>query len=140
VKPWHLFTAAGVTGALGLAVGGWFLVGGSPRGYVSDHYTRAVRYDSGTARAFTAAGTPTAVAHTIADHWRPAGRVVDGSGVYLRYSDTMIAVTPRGHGSVIRVDGFRSGYRHYYHHVGGYWTIPGGSGEKFRGGGPGSGK
>lgn len=131
--------AAGL-GGLGLLFTGLFLFSGSPRSYVSGHYTRATGYDRGTARAYTSGLAPTVVAGAIASHWKPAGRVADGSGVYLRYSDDMIAVRPRGRGSLITVDNFSNGYHHYYSHVGGWWVPSGGTGERFRGGGPGAGK
>ncbi len=140
MKTRNWFILAGVLGGVGILFTGLFLFSGSPRSYVSGHYSRASRFDSGTGRAYTSSAAPSIVAAAIASHWKPAGRVVDGSGVYLRYSDDMVAVRPHGRGSLITVDGFRNGYHHYYSHVGGYWLPIGGSGERFRGGGPGAGK
>lgn len=134
------FILAAVLGGVGLLFTGIFFLSGSPRGYVSGHYTRASAYDRGTGRAYTSSSAPSIVAGAIAHSWRPAGRVVDGSGIYLRYSDDLIAIRPHGHGSLITVDGFRNGYHHYYSHVGGYWLPHGGPGELIRGGGPGAGK
>lgn len=134
------FILAAVVGAIGLLFTGTFLFSGSPRSYVSGHYSRASRYDSGSARAYTSGKSPTKVAGDIADDWKPAGRVVDGSGVYLRYSRDLVAVRPHGSGSLITVDKFSHGYHYFYSHVGGWWLPIGGSGERFRGGGPGAGK
>ncbi|MGA8117198.1 MAG: DUF4247 domain-containing protein [Actinocatenispora sp.] len=134
------FVLAAVLGGIGVLFTGLFLFSGSPRSYVSGHYSRASHYDRGTARAYTSGSSPSSVAGAIASSWRPAGRVVDGSGIYLRYSDDLIAVRPRGRGSLITVDGFKNGYHHYYSHVGYYWLPIGGHGELLRGGGPGAGK
>ncbi|MGH3439614.1 MAG: DUF4247 domain-containing protein [Sciscionella sp.] len=141
MRPRNWFLLAALFGAIGLIFVGCYSFSGSPRGYVSGHFPRAARYDSSTARAYTAKRPPTAVAATIADHWRPHGRIVNGTGVFLRYQNTMIVVRPReSHGSLITVDGFQHAYHHYYGIVGGYWSIHGGHGERFRGGGPGAGK
>ena len=60
-------------------------------------------------------------------------------GYFLRYSDDIVAITANGTGSRIYVDDERRGYSHWLFFVGGVWGT-GGSGENFRGGGPGGGK
>lgn len=137
-RTWFIFAA--VLGLVGVIFTCFFFFSGSPAGFVRSHYTRAAHYDSGRERAYTARQSPTAVASQITDDWTPAGKVVDGSGVYLRYSDDLIAIRSRKHGSLITLSDFRYGYHHYYGHVGGFWVPIGGPGERFRGRGPGAGK
>lgn len=140
MRPRNWFVLAAIVGAIGLVFVGCYAYSGSPRDYVSAHYTRAAQYDSGTTRAYTSAMAPTAVASDISDHWEPVDRLVNSTGVFLRYANDLIVIKPRGSGSLITVDDFRHGYHHYYGIVGGFWALHGGLGERFRGGGPGAGK
>lgn len=138
---------------LGIAVGLFVLVGliavvavgssrGSVRGYVGDNY-QLVRATSGTANGeYKSTKTPSVVADEIAGRWKPAQRHLDPSGHFLRYRDTMVVVAAAaaGGGSQIHVDDERRGYARWYPYIGGYWGTFSGSGEGFRGGGPGAGK
>lgn len=138
------FVVSALLGVLGLVLAGTAVAGGnfSPRGYISRHYSRASANDlTGGARAYTSSKSVTRVAAEITKAWRPADRYADGSGVYLRYSDDMVTVQPRsGGGSVIRVEGVRSGYNRYRSTVGSHWGWSTSSSEGNRGGGPGAGK
>ena len=82
------------------------------------------------------------MAASIAGKWKPAERLADPSGYFLRYRNDIVAVTaaPEGGGSRIFVDEERRGYARWYPYVGGYWGTYSGPGEGFRGGGPGAGK
>ena len=61
------------------------------------------------------------------------------AGVFLRYSDTILAVHPGGPGTEIEVADERLGYGLWFPYVGG-WFGSSGRGGTVRGGGPGSGK
>ena len=111
----------------------------SPAGYVASNYTRAPHLDNNDT-AYLADLPPSAVRKDITEAWTPLGEYADGSGIYLRYSDDVIAIFPAMKGSVIRVDDADDSYRRYYSVVGGHWGWPSGAGERARGGGPGSGK
>lgn len=137
-RTWIIFAV--VLGLVGTLFTCLFFFSGSPGGFVRSHYTRAQQYDSGRERAYTSDKSPTEVVHEITDNWAPAGKVTDGSGVYLRYSDDMIAVRPKENLTLITLSDFRYGYHHYYGHVFGFWVPIGGMGERFRGRGPGAGK
>lgn len=140
---WRLWFAAGALALAGAVMVGSALFSGdfSPRNYVADRYVRAPDQDldGGAAIAYTSSGPPTQVADEIAGEWRPADRYVDGSGVYLRYADDVIAVLPLTVGSLILVEAIRTAYPRYYGVVGGYWGWRTGT-EGARGGGPGGGK
>jgi hypothetical protein len=112
----------------------------SPRGYVSDNFTRAAARDlGGDALAYTSGKVPSEVADQITDVWAPADRYVDASGVYLRYDDDSVVILPLAAvGSLILVENMRTAYPRYYGTVGGYWGW--GRGTSIRGGGPGAGK
>jgi hypothetical protein len=127
---------------VGVLVAGVGLLTGSfsPRGYVSDTYTRAATRDIGDdATAYTSSKVPSEVADQITGAWAPADRYVDGSGVYLRYDDDAVVILPLAAvGSLILVEKMRTAYPRYYGTVGGYWGW--GRGTGVRGGGPGAGK
>lgn len=126
----------GLLAALGAVVlVGALLIGGtSPRGWIAGRYSRM---GAGT---YQAAGSPTVVAAEISRKFRPADRAYDPAGIFLRYSDAVVAVLATGAGSRIVVDDADRGYRRWYPYVGGRWGGPGGRGALFRGGGPGAGK
>ncbi|MGX6450136.1 DUF4247 domain-containing protein [Patulibacter sp. S7RM1-6] len=113
--------------------------GGSVRGYVRDHYAKvSSRNGSDVYRSNDAVAK---VTKDIAGAWKPADRVTDPGGVFLRYRDDLVAIRPRtGGGSEITVDDAERGYAHWYPYVGGWFGTYSGPGEGFRGGGPGSGK
>ncbi|HTJ37521.1 MAG TPA: DUF4247 domain-containing protein [Dactylosporangium sp.] len=137
---WYLI--AGCLGAVGLIIGGiTAFSGSSPRSYVAGHYQRAAARDlGGDAKAYTSTKPPTRVADEISRAWSPAGRFVDGSGVYLRYSNDSIVLKPNGAGTLILVEGLRTAYHRYSGVVGGTGWTGRGDGISGRGGGPGSGK
>lgn len=138
------FMVSALLGVVGLVLAGTALAAGdiSPRGYISHHYTRSAKYDLvGGSRAYTSPKSVSRVAAEVTRAWRPADRYTDFSGVYLRYSDDLVTVQPRsGGGSVIRVEGVRSGYNRYRSTVGSHWGWSTSSSEGNRGGGPGAGK
>lgn len=85
----------------------------------------------------------TATADDITTAWKPAERLVDPGGTFLRYSDDIVAVTPAAEGgSTIYLDDEDRGYDRWFPYVVGFWGF-GGSGGPVggtRGGGPGAGK
>lgn len=111
---------------------------GSIRGYLADNYQRSSA--NGNSVVYASANKPKTVYEDIRDAREPADVQVDPSGYYLRYSDDIVAVTANGTGSRIYLDDERRGYATWLPFVGGFWGTYGGTGEGFRGGGPGSGK
>ena len=84
-------------------------------------------------------------AREIGDEHKPADRRTAESGVFLRYSDDVVAVVPppagsKGQGSRILVDDEEGGYHRNFFFVGGFWGTFSGPAGSFRGGGPGAGK
>jgi hypothetical protein len=113
--------------------------GSSPRSYVRDHYTAAGKRN-GT-EVFRSKDRVERVVKDITSEWKPADRLTDTGGVFLRYRDDLIAVRPRtAGGSEISVDDPDRGYAHWYPFVGGWFGTYSGRAEGFRGGGPGTGK
>ncbi len=107
----------------------------------------AVPGSTPTTRTFTSSDTPVKTADRIAKEWKPAERLNQPSGVFLRYQERIVAVTPApNNGSFISVDDSRSGYNRWFPIVGGFWGSTGvggggvGGAGGFRGGGPGGGK
>lgn len=121
-------------GAIGLAVSRT----GGVRGYLADNYTRVSA--QGDSIIYTSARVPGTVYNEIRSRHRPADTLVQPSGYFLRYSDDIVVVTADGPGSRIYVDDEDRGYARWFPVVGGFWGTYRGSGETFRGGGPGSGK
>jgi hypothetical protein len=140
VTPARWFIVAAALGLLGLFCGVAIFSGTfSPRQYVDATYTREPARDIGTdAVAYTSQRVPSQVVGEITAAWEPADRYVDGSGVYLRYSDDAVVVLPLAAGSLILVEAVRTAYPRYYGILGSHWHTRDGSG--FRGGGPGAGK
>jgi len=92
---------------------------------------------------YTSTRPPGDVAHSIASAWKPAERINDPGGYFLRYNSAIVAVTAAGAGqagSKIYVDDQRQGYNRWYPYIGGRWGTFSGPGETFRGGGPAAGK
>jgi hypothetical protein len=127
-----------VLGGGGLAA--LLLSAGSVRGWVGDRYPRVSSEAGGQSVVYSSPKRPSAVAAEIADRWTPAQRLSDPSGVFLRYSDAVVAVTPSGGGSRIYVDDADRGYARWFPFLGGFWGTYSGPAETFRGGGPGAGK
>ena len=130
-------------GLLGLAV----IAFGSQgiREHVKSNYkfvgTEAIPNDNDKALVYTSTKPPSKTAADIIDAVKPGDKLVTDAGVFLRYKDDIVAITPQsGGGSQIQVEDEDSGYRHHFLYVGGWWGTYSGRGEGFRGGGPGAGK
>lgn len=135
------FLLAGALALVGVLVAGIATVYGSfsPRGYIAHTYHRSASDDiGGDAVAYTSGKSPSQVADQVTGAWEPADQYVDASGVYLRYADDAVVITPLAVGSLILVEKLTTAYPRYYSHVGGYWGW--GRGASVRGGGPGAGK
>lgn len=129
---------AGAIGGVGLIVLLFAIFGGGGvRSYLDDNYSR--QSANGKSIVYTSTAKPKAVYEQIREARPPADTRLDPSGYFLRYSDDIVAITANGSGSRIYVDDERRGYAHWLPFVGGVWGT-GGSGENFRGGGPGGGK
>lgn len=141
----RLFVAGGlvvvcVLGIVGLAAGG-----GSVRGYLDQTFSRDDAADlpgaTTSSRTYRSSEPPGPTADRIAAAWRPADRIDDATGTYLRYASTILAILPApDSGSYIAVDDIDRGYSRWYLFVGPRWGRRVGFGEGFRGGGPGFGK
>ena len=129
-----VLVVAGVVGAIGAVA-----TAGSVRSHLAGTY--ALVGQEGRSAVYSSAQPPATVARDIARRWRPAERVNDPGGYFLRYRNAMVAVTPGpAGGSRIYVDDERRGYARWYPYVGGRWGTFSGRGETVRGGGPGTGK
>lgn len=126
--------------AVGLLIGGLSSCGSSPRSYVKDRYTAAGKRNG--SEIYRTNDRVEKVAKDLTAEWKPADRLVDTGGVFLRYKDDLIAIRPRsgGGGTEISVDDPERGYAHWYPYVGGWFGTYSGRAEGFRGGGPGTGK
>lgn len=138
----HLTGGVVLTVIGALALGAVFV---STRGTLRDHlgntYTVVRTTDGGRSVEYSSDRKPSAVAASIAGKWKPAERLTDPSGYFLRYRNDIVAVSAaEGGGSRIFVDDERRGYTRWYPYIGGYWGTYSGPGEGFRGGGPGAGK
>lgn len=111
----------------------------SVRDWVADHYEQRPSEDG--VAVYHADAPPTQVAKRIADARKPADRRVTTSGVFLRYRSDMVGIVadPAG-GSRILITDERRGYAYFFPYVGGHWGTYSGTGDGFRGGGPGAGK
>ncbi len=110
---------------------------GGVRGFIRDTYERDGS-DRG-AEVYRSGKPPATVAREIAAEHAPADRRATPEGVFLRYRDDMVGVTPQGDGSRIAVADEDRGYALFFPFVGGYWGRYSGPAEGFRGGGPGGG-
>ena len=126
---------AGIAGIYGLSQRG------SVRSYLLNAY-HVVEQDGDSYR-LRSPDDVTTTAADISAAWKPAERLVDPGGTFLRYADDIVAVTPRAEGgSTIYVDDEDRGYDRWFPYVVGFWGF-GGSGGPVggtRGGGPGAGK
>ncbi|MDX6738683.1 DUF4247 domain-containing protein [Actinocorallia sp. A-T 12471] len=125
----------GILVFIGALIAALVLLNGSrsPDGWIADHYARS-------GDAWTTQKDPLAAADELSDEFRPVDRVVDPSGVFLRYPEVIVAVLAAGAGSKVYVDRADVGYQRWHKHVGGRWGGPAGHATLFRGGGPGDGK
>jgi hypothetical protein len=133
--------AAGVGGVALLGV--LFGTKGSVRDHIAGKYQRVEAESKGRSAVYTSTQPPGSVAKSIAGAWKPAERVNDPGGYFLRYRSAMVAVTAAAagqQGSRIYVDDQKAGYNRWYPYIGGRWGTFSGPGETFRGGGPGGGK
>ena len=133
---------AGGIGGLGLLalLGLVFGTSSGVRGYLDDHYRRAGT-EAGGSRVYTSPASPARVAAAISGARKPAERINDPGGYFLRYQNNIVAVTNDGTGgSRIHLDDEGRGYARWYPYVGGRWGTFSGPAEGFRGGGPGAGK
>jgi hypothetical protein len=130
-----LLVLAGIAGIVALTQRG------SVRSYVIGEYDVVSR--EGDSYVLRSDRTVTRTAADIKDAWKPAEELVDPGGTFLRYSDDIVAVTPRAEGgSTIYLDDEDRGYNRWFPYVVGFWGF-GGSGGPVggtRGGGPGAGK
>jgi hypothetical protein len=134
-------TAVGVGGVALLGV--LFGTKGSVRSHIAGKYQRVEAESKGRSAVYTSNQPPGTVAQSIAGAWKPAERVNDPGGYFLRYRSAIVAVTAAAagqQGSRIYVDDQRQGYNRWYPYVGGLWGTFSGPGETFRGGGPAAGK
>lgn len=116
--------------------------GSSVRSYVDDTYERTGSRDG--AAVYTSPRSVSATVDDLTDRWKPADRVTSPAGVFLRYSEAIVAVHPRpggggGDPTEIEVADERRGYGLWFPYVGG-WFGSSGRGGTVRGGGPGTGK
>ncbi len=137
IKLFAALAAAGVGGValLGLLFG----TRGSVRDHIAGRYQRVPAESSGRSVVYTSAKPPGEVARSISGAWKPAERINDPGGYFLRYGSAIVAVTAAGAGqagSKIYVDDQRQGYNRWYPYVGGRWGTFSGPAESFRGGGP----
>jgi hypothetical protein len=139
-----LFVALGAAGfGLVALLGVLFGTKGSVRSYINGRYQRVEAESKGRSAVYTSSQSPAAVTKAISGKWKPAERINDPGGTFLRYSSAIVAVTAAGAGqtgSKIFVDDQRSGYNRWYPYIGGRWGTFSGPGETFRGGGPAAGK
>jgi hypothetical protein len=137
---WTLKVVAAVAVVV-LGVGAMALLfRGSVRNWIDDRYTRVSSEAGGRSVVYTSPKAASTVTGEITGRWKPGDRLANPSGNFLRYDDTVVAVTPSGGGSRITVDDEDRGYARWYPFVGGWWGTYSGPGETFRGGGPGAGK
>ena len=115
---------------------------GGPREYALDRYEQVSR--DGRSYVLRSDKPVTETAAEIRKAWKPAQELNDPAGIFLRYSDLVIAVTPdpSSDGSTVYLDDEERGYAHWFPFIVGYWGtggVGGGIGG-VRGGGPGAGK
>jgi hypothetical protein len=115
------------------------------RGSVRSHVLKTydVVSQDGDSYTLRSNDSVTRTAADIRSAWKPAEELVDPGGTFLRYSDDIVAVTPRAEGgSTVYLDDEDRGYNRWFPYVVGFWGF-GGSGGPIggtRGGGPGAGK
>ena len=139
-----LIAALAAVGIGGIAlVGVLFGTKGSVRSHIAGKYQPVAAESRGRSAVYTSTQSPASVSRSIAGAWKPAERINDPGGYFLRYRSAMVAVTAAADGqpgSRIYVDDQRQGYNRWYPYIGGRWGTFSGPGETFRGGGPAAGK
>ncbi len=139
-----LIAALGAAGVGLFALAGvLFGTKGSVRSHIAGKYQRVEAESKGRSAVYTSNQSPGSVARSISSAWKPAERINDPGGYFLRYRSAMVAVTAAAagqSGSRIYVDDQRQGYNRWYPYIGGRWGTFSGPGESFRGGGPAAGK
>lgn len=129
----------GALGLVGVSLLAFAVVRPSgPVDYLQKRY-QAVSTD-GQSRVYRSDAPPRQVYDDLRGAVRPAQTFTDPGGYFLRYRDTIVAVTSDGSGSRIWLDDDKRGYARWYPYVGGYWGTNSGRAESVRGGGPGAGK
>lgn len=113
--------------------------------YLSSHYQRApanaVPGATASSATYASSQAPLPTANAIAKAWKPAERLDQPSGTFLRYGSGVVGVVPTANGgSYVTYDNANNGYARWFPYVGGWWGTTSGGGETFRGGGPGAGK
>ncbi|MDT0308647.1 DUF4247 domain-containing protein [Streptomyces sp. DSM 44917] len=110
-----------------------------PRGWIASTYEPAAL--SGNADYRDPVDAPARVADEIEGERGARDRIDRNGMVFLRYDEDLVAVIPHsGGGSGIDIEPYATGRTRYSAHVAHRWPAGSGTGEEFRGGGPGSGK
>ena len=139
-----LIAALGAAGVGLVALFGvLFGTSGSVRSHIGGKYQRVDAESKGRSAVYTSSQSPGSVARSISGAWKPAERINDPGGYFLRYKSAMVAVAAAAAGqagSRIYVDDQGRGYNRWYPYIGGRWGTFSGPGETFRGGGPAAGK
>jgi hypothetical protein len=112
---------------------------GGARRWIDDRY-EVVERTGDRSTVYRSDKSASTAIRQITDRWTPAARHNDSEGWYLRYDDSIVAVTISGSSALIYVDDPATGYRRWFTHIGGRFGSYSGPAESFRGGGPGSGK
>lgn len=138
-----------VAGLLAVVCIGGFAAMFANKSSVQDHLSRtyasadtaAVPGATPGSRTFKSTATPLSTAASIAKAWKPAERLDQPNGTFLRYGSGIVGVLPAPDGgSYVTYDSSNAGYTRWFPYVGGWWGTTSGAGETFRGGGPGAGK
>lgn len=133
--------ALAAIGAVALMLLLAFTATGSVRDFLADRYRLVVARDGGRSREYASPEPPSRVVAAITNRWKPAERLNDSAGYFLRYRDDYVVVTSDGAGgSRIHLDEEEEGYRRWYGHVGGSWGTFSSRSEDVRGRGPAAGK
>ena len=131
--------AAGVLGLVSVLTGT-----GSVRDHVADRYAfvgeQPTGEGGGRSLVYHSDDPASETAADIREQFKPADVRATEAGVFLRYSDDIVAVVPDGADSRVLLTRERDGYVFFYPYLGGYWGTYSGPAESFRGGGPGGGK
>jgi hypothetical protein len=88
---------------------------------VQDNYKRAAGQDVGSAKAYTASGSVSSVASSIAKKEKPLDTLTVADRRYLQYDDYLVRVQPGGGGSTVLLDNYNNGYQRWVSDVGQQW-------------------
>jgi len=132
--------------AIVIGVGGiiaMFATFKSVRSEIESTYQATSSTDNGRSKEFRTPSPPTEVVARILSSATPAQTIYHPSGVFMRFHDDIVAVSPAAEGgSVIYLDEASRGFRRWFPYVGAFWAVNasrGTGGSGFRGGGPGGG-